>query len=413
MNQKRWSGLTATVMVASLSLIPISRAEQSEESIGNADLDWYADDTPLLGTESEFQGDSIPSLASRDLSSEVVKVGTPRSQVDFSSQPEIVAHVLPHHLGNRQAATVYVRNIPVLTFLAANSSQASQLPQFESDFFQQPGFWELTQQQGLDLTESGFHAASNLEDKLDSSDGAPGSTSYITSRSAFRSTSRKTVSSAQQSQESALQDPVWRATSFAAFLNYLYHDGLSQDSIDVYWDESQWAYVIYIGEQAVARIDDVTLLPDTTDDREQDALQVANRLRRLLDNGPPLRKAKVLLQQQHDSLPLEPVDDTLAETIMSGWASWYGPGFHGGLSASGEVFNQNEMTAAHRWLPFGTQVRVTNLYNGRSVVVRINDRGPYVGGRVIDLSARAAHVLGMIHMGIAPIQMDILDEGVY
>lgn len=91
-----------------------------------------------------------------------------------------------------------------------------------------------------------------------------------------------------------------------------------------------------------------------------------------------------------------------------GIASWYGPGFEGNLTANGEIFNSQEITAAHLELPFGTQVRVTNLNNGRSLVVRINDRGPYTGGRVIDLSAGAAEELGMIHTGTAPVVLEVL-----
>ena len=75
-------------------------------------------------------------------------------------------------------------------------------------------------------------------------------------------------------------------------------------------------------------------------------------------------------------------------------ASWYGPGFHGRLTANGERFDQNALTAAHRSLPFGTRVRVTSTSTGRSVVVRINDRGPFVQGRSIDLARAAARVIG-------------------
>ena len=75
-------------------------------------------------------------------------------------------------------------------------------------------------------------------------------------------------------------------------------------------------------------------------------------------------------------------------------ASWYGPGFHGRLTANGERFDQNALTAAHRSLPFGTRVRVTSTSTGRSVVVRINDRGPFVRGRSIDLARAAARVIG-------------------
>lgn len=79
----------------------------------------------------------------------------------------------------------------------------------------------------------------------------------------------------------------------------------------------------------------------------------------------------------------------------AGLASWYGPGFGGHRTASGERFNVGALTAAHRSLPFGSRVRVTSRRTGRSVVVRINDRGPYVGGRVIDLSPAASRALGM------------------
>lgn len=86
-----------------------------------------------------------------------------------------------------------------------------------------------------------------------------------------------------------------------------------------------------------------------------------------------------------------------------GVASWYGPGFHGRTTANGERFNTHAMTAAHRTLPFGTKVRVTNNSNGRSVVVRINDRGPYVGGRVIDLSNASARAIGLA--GLAKVSL--------
>ncbi len=91
-----------------------------------------------------------------------------------------------------------------------------------------------------------------------------------------------------------------------------------------------------------------------------------------------------------------------------GMASWYGPGFHGGRTASGESFNAFGFTAAHRYLPFGTRVKVTNLRNGRSVVVRINDRGPHTGGRIIDLSKGAASVIGLFQSGVAPVLLEVL-----
>lgn len=92
----------------------------------------------------------------------------------------------------------------------------------------------------------------------------------------------------------------------------------------------------------------------------------------------------------------------------NGKASWYGGRHHGGPTASGERFNKNAMTAAHRSFPMGTRVRVTNLRNGRSVIVRINDRGPYAKGRIIDLSEAAAKQLDMIEAGVVPVKLERL-----
>jgi rare lipoprotein A len=93
---------------------------------------------------------------------------------------------------------------------------------------------------------------------------------------------------------------------------------------------------------------------------------------------------------------------------LTGYASWYGGKFQGRLTASGEVFDTNELTAAHRTLPFGSIVRVTNHHNGNEVIVRINDRGPFVDGRVIDLSRAAADILGITAAGIAPVSLEVL-----
>lgn len=94
--------------------------------------------------------------------------------------------------------------------------------------------------------------------------------------------------------------------------------------------------------------------------------------------------------------------------IQRGNASWYGERHHGRLTASGERFDMNDLTAAHRTLPMSSRVRVTNERNGRSVEVRINDRGPYGRGRIIDLSRAAARVLGMIEAGVVPVTVEIL-----
>jgi rare lipoprotein A len=100
-----------------------------------------------------------------------------------------------------------------------------------------------------------------------------------------------------------------------------------------------------------------------------------------------------------------PAPSTMIET---GLASWYGARHHGKRTASGEIFDQNKLTAAHRTLPWGSIVKVTNLDNGKSVEVRINDRGPFKKGRIIDLSRAAARALEMLQSGVSPVQMELL-----
>ena len=99
----------------------------------------------------------------------------------------------------------------------------------------------------------------------------------------------------------------------------------------------------------------------------------------------------------------------VGEHIGSGKASYYGSQHHGKLTASGERFNQGALTAAHRTLPFGTNVRVTNTRNGKSVVVRINDRGPFVRGRIIDLSKAAFERIGNTRSGIIRVRLERVD----
>lgn len=94
----------------------------------------------------------------------------------------------------------------------------------------------------------------------------------------------------------------------------------------------------------------------------------------------------------------------------TGIASWYGPDFHGKYAASGERYDMNDVTAAHKTLPMPSIVRVTNLENGRSLVVRINDRGPFVRGRIIDLSRRSAQLLGVHAPGTAKVRVQVLPE---
>src|SRR5882724_4074315 len=107
-----------------------------------------------------------------------------------------------------------------------------------------------------------------------------------------------------------------------------------------------------------------------------------------------------------------PAPPPITNGVQVGVASWYGPGFHGRRTANGEVYDQYELTAAHPSLPLGSRVMVTSLTNGRTVEVRINDRGPFVGGRVVDLSYAAARVIGMVGPGTMPVRIEVLDRPV-
>ena len=101
-------------------------------------------------------------------------------------------------------------------------------------------------------------------------------------------------------------------------------------------------------------------------------------------------------------------EEARGESLGAGVASYYGRRFHGRPTASGERFDMNAMTAAHKTLPFGSMVRVTNTRNGNSVVVRVNDRGPFVRGRTIDVSRAAAEELGMVGSGRARVELELI-----
>ncbi len=236
-----------------------------------------------------------------------------------------------HAHENRQAATVYIKNIPVLTYV----------------------------------------------DALETSDVVSG---WLTP------------------EISATGGAIADATQMAAQL-----EQLSTDDMDftAHWDDG--SYVVMSGDRTLVTLGDTVQLPDATDNAAENVLQVTNRLRRLLGNDVAEPVTEVI------GRPTPPPQRVAAvRSSYSGMASWYGPGFHGRTSASGEAFNQYALTAAHRTLPFGTQVRVTNLNNGRQVVVRINDRGPYSHGRIIDLSAGAANAIGLQSAGVGPVQIEIL-----
>ncbi len=294
---------------------------------------------------------------------EAQKVGQYQYQARADIDRDSIAKIQPHDLDGRQAATVYVRNIPVITFL--NTSPETNTK----------------------IGETG--------------DSGAGTRSQLKVAGQKENPKVGNIASNESNQE---PDPVWRASSLAARLNQLARNNIDPNSITVKWEKGD-RYLIQANGEDLVNINAETILPDTTSDFSRDALQVTNRLRRLLGNAPPLQAVADQPQPEAPVLSLGPV-----QVRLSGWASWYGPGFDGNLSASGERFNQNDLTAAHRQLPFGTLVMVRNLDNGRTVIVRINDRGPYVGDRLIDLSAGAANVLGMMSSGVARVEIEVIES---
>jgi rare lipoprotein A len=212
------------------------------------------------------------------------------------------------------------------------------------------------------------------------------------------------------SPDAPITDPdlMARVIATATQLDAFSQAGGNAEHIGVRWDADREVFIIALAGQDLVIINETAIFPNTFQDPAVDALQVANRLRYLLGEAPPLATIEELPEPEPAPAPAE-VAPRIA-MVLTGVASWYGPGFHGRRSASGEVFNQQAMTAAHRHLPFGTLVRVTNLNNGRQVIVRINDRGPFIHGRTIDVSAGAAATLGMTYSGIARVRLEVLED---
>ena len=186
-------------------------------------------------------------------------------------------------------------------------------------------------------------------------------------------------------------EPEYRGKIVADSINQLPGEKIDPEQITVRWNGADETYTIQVIDRKLFQINAHTILANGSGNLAEDAIEATNRLRSLL-GGPPLSNG-VLAQVRQ----------------LKGIAFWYGPKFQNRLTANGEIFNQKALTAAHKTLPFNTKVEVTNLDNGKSVIVRINDRGPYISGRIIDLSAEAGRVIGIDKVGIAPVQLKILE----
>ncbi len=319
---------------------------------------------PSVGRAAATNG--VPTNEPPAPSADATNVEKSESQTQSLSSRRVITQVHAHNLAGRQAAILYVRNIPFLTFVG--------------------------QQAGND-------------------------------------------------------NPVERAGLIATKVNQLISDKVDANQITVSWKAGR--YTIKVNGAELVELDGNTRLPDTTNNLGNDALQATNRLRRLVGGAQPLNQVsniavsptQVQQPQQAAKKPQQAAkkpqqiakqaqqaakqeqqtakqpelgvqrqpNTRVRSSAGGGMASFYGHDHVGQRTATGERFNPYALTAAHRSLPFGTKVRLTNTRNGRSVIVRINDRGPFIRGRVIDVSLGAAQQLGMVSSGVASVKLEVLD----
>lgn len=194
---------------------------------------------------------------------------------------------------------------------------------------------------------------------------------------------------------SAGLSPAGRARAVADRLNDLVSQGASARMVHFTRVNGIWAVVA--GEQVIVTVDEHTAAARSAKPMDL-AFSWANNIRAALGHAP-LTSLDYWV----------PGGEATISRTEYGVASWYGPGFRGKKTANGETFDPQSLTAAHRTLAFGTMVLVTNLANGQSVLVKINDRGPWVGRRVIDLSQAAAAQLSMVNEGISLVRLDIIE----
>ena len=411
MSQQFLSGLSAALLLSTIGVMPSSYgsevAEYDEGVEENVPLEpslvrTFADER-AANQGAERQGAEGASFE------DSMKVGEYQSQSNLAGNPIAVIH--SHVMDGRQAATVYVGGIPVLTLLGddamARAASADVLDSVgdEADNVVRDGAETKV------YTSFGMNASSSV-----SSAEAKGTKLPAQDEALFTNKSSHDDVIVQSGTDVAVADgsvpdvvdnayaPVELATAIAARINQIQSDGIDENEVIAKWDNDAEAFVIMAGDAVLIEFDSDVMLPDTTGNISDDVLQATNRIRRQL-GAEPLTSIEGSPEALGSYVAVGPV-----EVSFTGRASWYGPGFHGRRSASGEVFDQNALTAAHRTLPFGTIVRVTNVNNGASVTVRINDRGPFGGGRVLDLSAGAARAIGMIQSGVATVRADVLNS---
>ncbi|ELS30764.1 MULTISPECIES: septal ring lytic transglycosylase RlpA family protein [Pseudanabaena] len=357
--------------------------------------------SPSAQAQSEVKATNTSSSLSTSL-----KVGETRSQSLIRTKDDSIARIHTHILNGRNAATVYVRGIPVVTYIDTDESPKVSSPDSQINTQTNtlsPSRFKGETKKNSNSVKLPANNTNNLTNSLNLGSSNSDSSSNSSSKSSEDSAERLLSSS----------NPIERATAAAALINQLSRDGIDANKIIPAWKDGN--YVINLGDRATLKFDDQVIFPTSSQtqaqNQTQDVLESANLLRRLLGGANPVSEISDAPNSKFAiKSSFNPMLHSRVVGVMSGMASWYGPGFDGNYSASGELFNASDLTAAHPSLPFGTLVRVVNMDNGQSVVVRINDRGPYAHGRVIDISTAAANVIGLISSGVAPVRLEVLSK---
>ncbi len=337
---------------------------------------------PKLGRAQTTKGNVINNRSASLI--EAKSIGN-ESQNEPSAAKKLVTQVVSHKLEGRHAATVYIRQIPVLTFLGQSSAALSTI----SD-----NSVKIIANQSPTQTNNPVRKANLLAERINHLVHTNADASRIT----VNWKGEKKLASAESGQNKS------------SFVKHYKND----------------IFAIKASDSKLLEIDEHTVLAGSTKNLAEDALQITNRLRRLIGYAPPVSKVENLPVREPVKVVREKNKPKTVShhirkrrnlgkrakrgRVLRGWASWYGYDGSGNRTATGERYNPEGLTAAHRSLPFGTRVRVTNTRNGRSVVVRINDRGPFIRGRIIDVSAGAARRLRMISSGVAPVRVEVISR---
>lgn len=358
------------------------------------------------GTQSEVTATDT-SISSPQSNANTLKVGETRSQALMRTQDEAIAKIYTHKLNGKNAATVYVRGIPVVTYIESESTSSTSTEASKSNADS-----SLKDSASLLKNKSEIKGETKKNSELVKLPSNDIQTPEVQTPKAETNISNSNKSAKVTDSPDYLlasPNPVERATAAAAMINQLNRDGLDASKIVPAWNNGN--YVIKFGDRTVLKFDQQAIFPEPQQDKSEDVLESANLLRRLLGGANPVSEvANAPKSRAATTSVFSPTLNSRIVGTMTGMASWYGPGFDGNYSASGEVFNASDLTAAHPSLPFGTLVRVVNMDNGQSVVVRINDRGPYAHGRVIDVSTAAANMIGLISSGVAPVRLEVLSR---